>query len=82
MICLSHHTVHFRVPSLWGKRGTAELKQKIENVGGVVSVSINSSINRISIDYDNLNTSCGKIKEIIEAAGYSSEVIANHDHGV
>lgn len=79
---MSHHTADFRVPSLWGKRGTVELKQKLENVGGVVSVSINSSINRVSIDYDNMNTSCEKIKETIEASSYPAEVIANYDHGI
>lgn len=79
MIKVSKQSAYFRVPDLSGDHGSKDLKEKISKIPGIISVSVNSSTNKVAVDYDSTGTSCGVIKEKIEESGYTAQLIANKD---
>lgn len=77
---LSKQSAYFRVPGLSGNRGSNEIKERVAQIPGVLSVSVNRSTNKVAVDYDSTGTSCEKIKEKIEEAGFEAQLLANQNH--
>ncbi len=77
---MSKQSAYFRIPELSESHDPKDLKKSIDGIRGVISVSVNSSTNKVAVDYDSTGTSCHGIKERIEKAGYSAQLIANEDH--
>ena len=77
---MSKQSAYFRVPDLSGDHGSKDIKKKIDSIPGVISVSVNASTNKVAVDYDSTGTSYGSIKDEIEKAGYTAQLLANQDH--
>jgi copper chaperone CopZ len=77
---MSKQSAYFRIPDLSGDHGSKDIKQSIDSIRGVISVSVNASTNKVAVDYDSTGTSCDSIKNVIEKAGYTAQLIANQDN--
>lgn len=78
---MSQQSADFKIPPLWGKRGKEEVKKILTKVSGVKSVSLNSSLNRVTVDYDSTGTNIDELKKAMDTQGYTAELITKDDHG-
>lgn len=76
---MSKQSAYYRVPDIDDK-DSKRLKQVIDGLHGVISVSINVSSDKVAVDYDSTGTNCDVIKNEIEGSGYDVQLIANEDH--
>lgn len=77
---MSKQSAYFRVPDMADDHGSKIIKEDIDSIRGVISVSVNASTNKVSVDYDSTGTSCEQIKNQIEKSGFTAQLIANQDH--
>jgi copper chaperone CopZ len=73
-------SVYFELTDIDGKRGEAELKQQLDRLPGVISVSVNQNKNRVAVDFDTTGTSQTQIHKQLDNMGYSisSEQFEEH----
>lgn len=77
---MSKQSAYFRVPDISGNHGSKDIKENLDGIPGIISVSVNASTNKVAVDYDSTGTSCDCIKDTIEKAGYTAQLLANQDH--
>lgn len=77
---MSKQSAYFWVPGLSQKRDAYKIKESVAEIPGVISVSVNTSADKVAVDYDSTGTSCDKIREKIEEAGYGARLLENQDH--
>ncbi|MDR3645679.1 MAG: heavy-metal-associated domain-containing protein [Clostridia bacterium] len=80
MIQVSKQSAYFRVPDLSGSHDVKAVKQSVDGIPGVISVSINAGTNKVAVDYDSTGTNCDEIREEIEKTGHLAQLLMNQDH--
>lgn len=60
---MSKGSAYFQISHIAGNHDTKELKQELDTIPGVLSVSVNVEKNTLGVDYDNAGVTCvfGKI---------------------
>jgi copper chaperone CopZ len=76
---MSKQSAYFRVPDLSQSHDPKELKKAVDSIRGVISVSVNASTNKVSVDYDSTGTTCDAIKSTIEKSGFEAQLLKNQD---
>ena len=77
---LSKHSAYFRIPNLGGDHGSKTIKQNLDSIHGVISVSVNLTSNKVAVDYDSTGTNSEKLKEEIQKSGFEAQLIADDNH--
>lgn len=72
---MSHSSAYFSVGKIAGKHDSNELKRGLDALPGVMSVSINSAKNQISVDFDDTGVTQNKIQRKLEDLGYHIESV-------
>ena len=73
---MSKASIYFTLSSVDGKHGVKEIKNTLNQLPGVESVSVNDDINYVAVDYDTTGILSDRIQKQIEKAGY--EVIESN----
>ena len=67
---MSKASVYFTLGNVSGKHNAKEIKQELDALPGVFSVSINSSSNHVAVDFDTTGVQHDRIKKQLEKMGY------------
>lgn len=73
---MSKASIYFTLSSVDGKHDVKEIKNTLNQLPGVESVSVNDDINYVAVDYDTTGILSDRIQKQIEKAGY--EVIESN----
>lgn len=63
-------SIYFTVGNVDGKHDVKEIKQGLDTLPGVSSVSVNDGANRVAVDFDPTGVQSGRIKTQLEKMGY------------
>ncbi len=67
-------SVYFKVENLNGKRDVGRLKQGIDTLAGVTSVSVNAESGRLAVDFDDTATGADAIKDTLDDMGFTFSI--------
>jgi len=68
---LSKASVYFELENIDGKRDVAKLKQQIDTLPGVISVSVNQGRRSVAVDFDTTGVSQNQIRTQLDGLGFS-----------
>ena len=68
---MSKASMYFDLENLDGKRGAAKIKQQLDTLPGVISVSVNENRNRIAVDFDTTGTNQDQIRKKLDVLGFT-----------
>lgn len=77
---MSKQSVYFRLQNADSKKDRKLLKQGLDTIPGVISVSVNDQTGKLAVDYDSTGTSSERIGEQLEKMGYRAQLLAREDH--
>lgn len=63
-------SVRFSLSKLDGKHDVKEIKQGLDALPGVLSVSISNSAKNVTVDFDTTGVQSSRIKQQLEKMGY------------
>ena len=77
---MSKASLYIELDQLNGKRDTAKIKQQLDTIPGVISVSVNKGRNQVAVDFDTTGTSQEQIRNKLDSLGFlvSGEHFENH----
>ncbi len=77
---MSKASMYFDLENIDGKRDAAKLKQQLDTLPGVISVSVNKGRNQIAVDFDTTGTNQDQIRKKINDLGFTAcgEHFENH----
>ena len=67
---MSKASVYFTLGKAAGKHDRKEIKQGLETLSGVLSVSVSEGSSRVAVDFDTTATQSGHIQKQLETMGY------------
>lgn len=77
---MSKQSAYFRVPGLNSKHEIKKIKQVLDEIPGVFSVSANVSENKVAVDYDSSGTDTHVIEKHFKSIGVNAELLRNEEH--
>lgn len=77
---MSKQSAYFKVPGLSGKHEVKKIKQALDEIPGVFSVSANVLEDKVAVDYDSSGTDIRVIEKHFQSIGVDAELIKNEDH--
>ena len=73
-------SVYFRLNNLSGKRDVKKIKQELDSLPGVISVSTNDLDGTVAVDYDNSGVEYNQIEGRIQEMGFQILSEENQTH--
>ncbi|MEA4814425.1 MAG: heavy metal-associated domain-containing protein [Oscillospiraceae bacterium] len=70
---MSKESAYFQLSNLSGAHDTKELKRELGAFHGVLSVSVNTEKDLLTVDYDNTGVSCDRLEKCLNQLGYQIE---------
>ena len=67
---MSKASVYFTLNKIDGKHDVKEIKQGLDALPGVVSVSVNDGSGRVAVDFDTTGLQSDRIRKQLEKMGY------------
>lgn len=80
VIIVSKQSAYFKVPGLDGKHEIKKIKQGLDEIPGVLSVSANGQKDQVAVDYDSSGTNVSAIEKHLRNIGVDAQLISNQDH--
>lgn len=77
---MSGENAVFIASSIYGKRDLKEIKQTLDALHGVTSVSVNTAHDLVSVDYDSSGTSYDEIEHCLNTMGFEIAADASTIH--
>ena len=77
---MSKASVYFTVKDINGKHATKELKRVLDQLHGVISVSVNENAESVAVDFDTTGVEQERIKTEIVKLGYDITDIKFENH--
>lgn len=77
---MSKASIYFTVNKVDGKHDVKQMKQGLDALPGVISVSVNESTNRVAVDFDTTGVQTARIGKQLEQMGYKilDQKLENH----
>lgn len=77
---MSKASMYFELENIDGKRDVAKLKQQIDTLPGVISVSVNQERKSVAVDFDTTGASQNQIRAQLDGLGFAicEEHFENH----
>ncbi len=63
-------SMYFSLPDLHSKQDSAKIKQDLDAVPGIFSVSVNTERGKVAVDYDTTGTGPEQIRSRIQKCGF------------
>lgn len=70
---MSKESAYFRVENLKSKQDIKNIKKQLDDIKGVISVSINLDDSRLAVDYDNTAVMQSNIEDRLIRLGYEAK---------
>ncbi len=77
---MSKASVYYNLGDINGKHGVKAIKQELDALPGVISVSVNGSTNRVAVDFDTSGVQSDRIGKQLEKMGYKILDTKTEDH--
>lgn len=77
---MSKQSAYFSAPGLNGKHEIKKIRQALDGVPGVFSVSADAAGDRVAVDYDSTGTDLHQIESRLHEIGVDAELLENQDH--
>ncbi|QEY34804.1 heavy-metal-associated domain-containing protein [Caproiciproducens galactitolivorans] len=77
---MSKASVYFRLDNLSGKKDVKKIKQELDSLPGVLSVSVNDRNDTVAVDYDNSGVEYNRLEGKIQEMGFRILSEANQTH--
>lgn len=77
---MPNESAYFIVEDTIGKHNLKEIKQKLDTLHGVSSVSVNSEHHLVCVDYDSSGASYDRIENCLNRMGYEIAADASRIH--
>ena len=71
---MAKKSIIFQIENRIGRQDEKKLKSRIDQLPGVLSVSVNAGIGKIAVDFDSTGSDPVTIKNRLDDLGYSSVV--------
>ena len=73
-------SAYFKVDNLKGKRDMKMIKQELDSLSGVISVSVNQNKQRVAVDFDNTGVDCSKLENKMSSLGFVISESFSEEH--
>lgn len=80
VMIVSKQSAYFKVPRLDGNHQIKKIKQGLDEIPGVLSVSANDQKDQVAVDYDSSGTNVSAIERHLRNMGVDAQLISNRDH--
>lgn len=70
VIIMPHESAYFIVENIGGKHECKDIKQKLDTLHGVSSVSVNTEHHLVAVDYDSSGVSYDGIEHCLNKMGF------------
>lgn len=80
VMIVSKQSVYFHVPGLDGKHPVKKIKQALDELPGVFSVSANTEEDQVAVDYDDSGIPLSAIKNQLAGIGINAQLIDHQGH--
>ena len=77
---MSKESAFFQLSERSGKRQKRDLKQELDAFAGVLSVSVKTGKNLLTVDYDNTGVTCDRLENRLKQLGYQVESCKTENH--
>ncbi len=77
---MSKESAYFQISHITGNHDTKELKQELDTIPGVLSVSVNVERNTLGVDYDNAGVTCDQLEKRLVKSGYQVKSCKTENH--
>lgn len=77
---MSKQSAYFSVPGLNGRHEIKKIKQALDGVPGVFSVSADAAGDGVAVDYDSTGADLRQIEARFREIGLDAELLKNQDH--
>ena len=73
-------SIYFLLPEMSESHDPKKIKKAVNDLRGIISVSVNTKNKRVAVDYDNSGTYGEEITKRITAIGFSPQVLDKQEH--
>ena len=73
-------SAYITIDELGGKHGVKELKQELDTMTGIISVSVSEKTNSVAVDYDTTGENSERIEKKIKDLGYGIVDVRRDGH--
>jgi copper chaperone CopZ len=80
MVLLAKESIYFTIPDMDKGHDPKKLKEQIDKLHGIISVSVSSDTGKVAVDYDSTGTDGNEIKRQIEKLGFSPKMTRHDEH--
>ena len=77
---MPHESAYFIIESIDGKHDLKDIKQSLDRLHGVTSVSVNTAHNLVAVDYNSAGTSYDQIENRLNKLGFQIAADASDIH--
>lgn len=77
---MSKASAYFQVENLTDKKDVQTIKEELDTLRGVISVSTNPRTGRVAVDYDTTGVEQSRIEDKLQRLGYKIQAANNEDH--
>lgn len=77
---MSKESVYFKIENLNDKHDMKQVKKQLDKIGGVISISVNTTSHKVAVDFDNTAASQSQIEGSLEKLGFKFKTVGNEDH--
>ena len=77
---MSKQSAYFQLPDIAGTHDSRQIKEALDRLPGVLSVSVRTGTRRVAVDYDSTGTRCDVIRGEFNRMGYPVQLLKTQDH--
>lgn len=77
---MSKKSAYFQMDDLWKKAQIKDIKQGLDSIHGVLSVSYSPEKATLAVDFDTTGTDADTISKKLSALGYEASMRDEEDH--
>ena len=77
---MSKASIYFTLGKIDSKQEVAGIKQELDTLPGVLSVSVSGQNKRVAVDFDTTGVDSEKLRHKLEKLGYEVQSVHAEDH--
>ena len=77
---MSRESLYFKTYNIKDRYDELQVKEGLDTLPGVISVSVNRAENTLAVDYDSTGTHSGRIQNTLKLMGYEASITEQKTH--
>lgn len=79
---MTKKSVYFKTYNIKDRYDERQVKEGLDTLPGVISVSVNREKNTLAVDYDSTGTHTGRIQNTLKLMGYEAAITDHQTHNM